>query len=60
MCCDWEGDEERFEGEGLIVGPCEEEVGFGCWNGARYEGDYGCVCDVEGGEDRECVGGVLL
>jgi hypothetical protein len=28
MCCDWEGDEEGFEGEGLVVGAGEEEVGF--------------------------------
>lgn len=28
MGCDWEGDKEGFEGEGLVIGSCEEEVGF--------------------------------
>jgi hypothetical protein len=28
MCCDWEGDEEGFEGEGLVVWAREEEVVF--------------------------------
>ena len=27
--CDWEGDEERLKGEGLVVGTCEKEIGFG-------------------------------
>jgi hypothetical protein len=28
MGCDWEGDEEGFEGEGLVVGARKEEIGF--------------------------------
>jgi hypothetical protein len=47
MCCDWEGDEERFEGEGLVVWAGEEEVVFRGGDGACYEGDYGGVGYVE-------------
>lgn len=28
VCGDWEGDEEGFEGKGLVIRACEEEVGF--------------------------------
>lgn len=31
---DWGGDEEGFEGEGLVVGACEEEVGVCSGDGA--------------------------
>ena len=60
MCCDWDGDEEGFEGERLVVGSGEEEVGFRGWDGARYEGYYGGVGYVESGVDSEDVGGVAL
>jgi len=57
---DWGEDEEGFEGEGLVVGPCEEErvLGFlGREGEQRYQGCVGVVADqVEGGRD----GGVLL
>lgn len=52
--------DERLCQGGLVVRPCEEEVAIRLGDGAGCEGDQGCVCDVEGGEDAEGVGRVLL
>lgn len=53
-------DEERLEGEVLVVGPGEEEVGVAGRDGAGGEGYQGGVGDVGGGEDGEGVGRVFL
>jgi len=45
---------------GLVVGPGEEEGFGGGGDGAREEGEEGGVGYVEGGEEREGVGGVAL
>ena len=60
VSCDGKGNEERFEGERLVVWPCEEEIGFGGWNGAGYERNYGSVRYMEGGVDSEDVRRVAL
>ena len=39
-------DENGFEGQALVVGACEEEVGFAGGDVLGYEGDDGCVCDL--------------
>ena len=40
MCPERDDDEEGFEGQALVVGPGEEEVGFAGWNALGYERDY--------------------
>jgi hypothetical protein len=57
---DGDEDEEWFEGEGLVEGPCEEEGVVGGGQRLRDERDHGCVGvvheEVDGGGD----GGVFL
>ena len=55
-----ERDEDWFEKRRLVVRPGEEEVGVTGGEGAREQGDEGCVGYVEGCEGRERVGGVAL
>lgn len=55
-----QGDEQRLGDGGLVVGPGEEEVAVGLWDGAREKRDEGGIRDVEGGEDGEGVRRVLL
>lgn len=40
VCPERGDDEEGFEGQALVVGPREEEVGFAGWNALGYEGYY--------------------
>lgn len=35
----WDDDEDGFEGQALVIGACEEEVGFAGRYGLGYEGD---------------------
>lgn len=60
MCEERERDNERLGERGLVVRSREQEVAVCFWDGADGEGNQGGVGDVEGGEDAEGVGGVLL
>lgn len=53
-------DDEGLGEGGLVVRPCEQEVAVCFGDGAGGERDERGVCDVEGGEDAEGVGRVLL
>lgn len=60
VCEKWERDDEGLGEGGLVVRPGQEEVAVCFGDGADGERDQGGVGDVEGGEDAEGVGGVLL
>ena len=37
---EWDDNEERFEGESLVVGASEEEIGFARRDALGYERNY--------------------